>query len=402
MNVSLVIPSRGRPEHLKLVLSSLRFQRDVSFEVIVVSDMAEAEVRRLAPKDCRVKYLACDEANLSKARNLGIAASGSEIIAFCDDDAIPEPNWLARLTTPFSNPDVRSCCGFVRGRNGVSYQWKAMVVDAFGNDQALDIEGPTLSSEPIKTVGTNSAFRKSALLEVGGFDEAFRFFLEDADINRRLMQRGGQTVIMPDAEVHHAFAPSAFRYFNRVPKSLFEIGASKAHFCATHGHSTQMDEELAGFRAAQKERLIRFHDLGLLAGADIAGLLSSLEDGFVDGISRDAVTPLAPSAADFVPFADAGPKRQAVVLKAGFFGAKAKKAEAARLAADGIEVALIQFAYSTRKLSVRFVPEGYWVHRGGVFGQGLRSEPRFRFANRETRLAQEAARLASIRTNRTN
>jgi len=402
LNVSLIIPSRARPEHLKQVLSALRFQREVIFEVIVVTDLSEASVQALAPAGRRVKYVHCPEANLAKARNLGIAQSGGEIVAFCDDDAGPEPNWLSRLTAPFAEPDVRSACGFVRGRNGVSYQWKATRVDAYGNDHPLDVTDTTLSKEPVKTVGTNSAFRKAALLEIGGFDEAYRFFLEDADINLRLAKKGGLTAIVPRAEVHHAYAPSALRQFNRVPKSLFEIGASKAHFCAMHGNPANSQTELAEFYAAQRQRLIRFHDVGLLPGRGINAMLATLRDGFEEGKARDCVTGLGAKPHDFDAFAQDPAQAPAIVLRAGFFGARSKRREAAALAAQGQEVALIQFVYSPRKLSVSFTSEGYWLHRGGVFGQGLRQEPLVRVSTRTKRLDQEAARLASIRTNRTN
>ncbi|MCB2152739.1 MAG: glycosyltransferase, partial [Rhodobacteraceae bacterium] len=59
------------------------------------------------------------------ARNLGLAAAAGEIVAFIDDDAVPEPRWLARLTAPFADPGIAAAGGFVVGRNGISFQWRA-------------------------------------------------------------------------------------------------------------------------------------------------------------------------------------------------------------------------------------------------------------------------------------
>ncbi|MCB2123539.1 MAG: glycosyltransferase, partial [Rhodobacteraceae bacterium] len=66
------------------------------------------------------------------ARNLGLAAAAGEIVAFIDDDAVPEPRWLARLTAPFADPGIAAAGGFVVGRNGISFQWRASCADSHG------------------------------------------------------------------------------------------------------------------------------------------------------------------------------------------------------------------------------------------------------------------------------
>ncbi len=398
MKISLVIASRGRPNHLSRLLKALRFQREAAFEVIVVSDLPPETVASLAPETCRPRFVSCGQANVSKARNLGVEASGGEIVAFCDDDAVPEPRWLARLAHGFTDPEVHSACGFTRGRNGVSYQWKAMEIDGYGNDHPLEIAHAQKRQEPIKTVGTNMAFRKSALVEVGGFDEAYRFFLDDADLNMRLARLGGATWVDPEAEVQHAFAPSNQRHPNRVPKTLFEIGASKAFFCHQHGGVERLQTEIEEFRAAQSERLARFHNSGLLKGSEVASLLSTLDAGFVEGAQRKSTTSLRNVSGPFQPYRPAGEAPDRYVIGCGLLDAPAKKRKAAALARNGAEVSVVQFIYSPRRLSVRFTDEGYWLHRGGVFGQGPRSDPHFRLSTRWRRIAQEATRMERTRT----
>ncbi|MCK4861063.1 MAG: glycosyltransferase family 2 protein, partial [Rhodobacteraceae bacterium] len=88
--VSLIIVSQKRPEHLLRLLQSLRHQTHDSFEVIVVTDTEPS------PFVNHVKYIPFTNANISAARNAGIAVAAGEIIAFCDDDAIPDPPWLER------------------------------------------------------------------------------------------------------------------------------------------------------------------------------------------------------------------------------------------------------------------------------------------------------------------
>ena len=131
--VSVVIVNHTRRAELALTLKALECQRHRNFEVIVVSDMAEADrpASPLAPRWHRF-----DEPNISAARNIGLADAAGDLIAFCDDDAQPDFNWLEDLAPAFSDPKVGAAGGWVRGRNGVSFQWRTVVFDASGCDVA--------------------------------------------------------------------------------------------------------------------------------------------------------------------------------------------------------------------------------------------------------------------------
>ena len=99
---------------------------------------------------------------------------------------MPEPTWLERLVEPFQDADTGAAGGLVRGRNGVSVQWGFQEVDGYGNDWPVPASGAAFFGAPtpgrvLKTVGTNCAFRRAALAAIGGFDEAYRFFLEETD-----------------------------------------------------------------------------------------------------------------------------------------------------------------------------------------------------------------------------
>ena len=132
---SVIVVSRHRAAALGRCLMALAQQDHPQIEVIVVADpegLAAAKATGLALK--RVLF---DEANISAARNLGLAAAAAPVVAFIDDDAVAEPTWISRLCAAFADPQVVAATGFVRGRNGISYQWKACEVDAFGFDHPL-------------------------------------------------------------------------------------------------------------------------------------------------------------------------------------------------------------------------------------------------------------------------
>lgn len=113
--VSLIIVSRGRPAALARCVTAVMQLWYRPLEVIVVADRdGIARVSDL-PTGASVKQVRFEEANIARARNAGIAAASGQIIAFIDDDAVPEPSWLNHLVAPFSDPAVAIVGGFVKG-----------------------------------------------------------------------------------------------------------------------------------------------------------------------------------------------------------------------------------------------------------------------------------------------
>ena len=128
---------------------------------------------------------------------------------------------------------------FVIGRNGISFQWKAWVLDRVGFTSKIDVdeENPTILTPPVgnavKNEGTNMAARRSVLVDLEGFDPAYHFYLDETDLNMRLVVANHLTAIAPLARLHHGFAQSIRRHGDRVPRDLFDLGASWAVFKAS-------------------------------------------------------------------------------------------------------------------------------------------------------------------------
>ncbi len=399
--VSVIIPNHDRMVELGRALKALAFQTFRNFEVIVVSNQADLISERF-PEIAKTHLVSFEEANVSAARNLGVSQAQGELIAFLDDDAVPEALWLERLIAPFEDPEVGAVGGLVRGRNGVSFQWGPQEVDCFGNDWPLAFEkdritAPSRPDRVLKTVGTNCAFRASALADTG-FDEAYKFFLDETDLNWRLVQKGWSAVIIPDAEVHHGYAGSAYRTSERVPKSLKEIGASKAYFCKRFADPEQVPEELDGFRKDQRMRLIRALDLGLLPPSKVGGLLDSLEEGFVEGAGRvPRLRSLHKAERDFKRYCDADELPAPTLLTTTLLNRRRTHAKARALSRENQPVTVFEFSYTATMLTVRFTDDGYWVHRGGIYGRDARSGPLLRCTNLMQRIKKEAFRVAMQR-----
>lgn len=234
---SIIINTLNRAKFLRNTLQSLHYLRHEAFEVIVVNGPSTDETAEIIAENAGAIIAAeCPEPNLSMSRNIGIARARGDVVCFIDDDAIPEPDWLDELETHYSDRQVGAVGGFTRDHTGVTFQARALVCDEFGGSKNFDrVEDALQFLEEnerfyFSQTGTNSSFRRSALLQVGGFDEHYAYFLDETDVNLRIVQAGYKVVYAPTAEVHHKYAPSHLRNERRVPTSLFKPASSKAYF----------------------------------------------------------------------------------------------------------------------------------------------------------------------------
>ncbi len=400
--VSLIVPNRGRLEELAQLLRALSYQNHPNFELLIITDQPEA-VARLSHAD-RAQIFTCQSANIATARNIGLAHAAGEIIAFCDDDALPEPTWLARLIAPFAQDNLGAVSGPVIGRNGVSQQWGLCEIGDDGADTRLPEPQDTRIFAPkrpraIKTAGTNCAFARAVFDQLGGFDEAFHYYLDEADVNLRLNASTFRTAYVPDARVMHGYAASAQRRQNRAPKSLFEIGASHAVFLRKHLDKTARPAATTSFQTAQRKRLIALMTIGLIEPRDIAPLMTTLAAGIEAGNTRDFnKTTLTPNANDFRPFNTAKTKPEHRILRARLFTRARRHREAKALAAKGHPVTVIEVLPSARALTRRFTKNGYWLSRVGQFGPLERRAPQLYARSNAATFRAEAAAITRFRT----
>lgn len=399
--VSVIVVSRGRGESLGLTLIGLSRLIHDTYEIVVVADAEGQEAVRRARLTDEVKLIPFADPNISAARNRGIAAAAGEILAFIDDDAVPEPTWLSYLTTPFDDPQVAATGGFVIGRNGISFQWKASSVDYAARTDPLPVDEtrPTVLTPPpgraIKTEGTNMAFRRSVLAGLGGFDPAYRFYLDDTDLDMRLAKAGHATAIAPLARVHHAFAPSARRAPSRAPRDLYEIGASLSVYLRRHCPEPEREAIVDAFIRSRDASLIGHMITGRLEPRDVQRLRKRLRDGVDAGKTRDLppLPAIGHSNAPFLPFASRT-NESGITLSGSFRARRALRRKAAEMAAEGKSVTLFLFSPTALYHRVRMRREGYWEQAGGIWGRSDRQDRIVRLTTVRKRLLREIKRIA--------
>ncbi|MBA84714.1 MAG: glycosyl transferase [Rhodobacteraceae bacterium] len=402
--ISVVVVSRGRPASLSLCLTGLARLYYRNHEVIVVADAAGLSAARALPFARHLKLIPYEVANISGARNLGISASAGEIVAFIDDDAVPEPTWLTHLAEAFSDSKVGAAGGFVIGRNGISWQWKARALNTGGQASALNVdESVTTVLHPsagraVKTEGTNMAVRRWVLKKLGGFDENFRFYMDETDLNMRLAQLGIATAIVPSAIVHHAYAPSARRRQDRAVLDLSDIGRSSALFWRKHALHQDRGRFRTDLETELRKRVLRQMTAGLLEPGAARAALKSLQTGLTEGAVALQVPPthIARRPDDFLRFPSLATGK-AITLCSGRLGRRKMMQQARDLAAQGHTVSAYSLTKTAVFHTVKFLPDGYWLQTGGQFGRSNRGTALFRLISRKSRLRQERNRVRKWR-----
>jgi len=402
---SVVVVSRERPELLARCLTGLSQLYHTNFEVVVVADASgRSGIEHLPFARC-IKIVEFEDANISAARNLGISHAAGELIAFIDDDAVPEPTWLCNLTQAFEQSDIAAVGGFVMGRNGISYQWKAGTVDTVGRRTGIDVpdEGwsvpATTAPNATKTEGTNCAFRRAVLVDLGGFDERFHYYLDETDLNMRCARAGLKTAIAPNALVHHGFAASTIRTASRIPTDLHEIGASSAVFHAKyHGEDSQINAR-DETRKHQQIRLAKLAKCGRLTTDETRDLLKTFDEGYEQGLHRKYLqkVSLTQAKTPFLRFLSNMKPAEMKVLSGRIWSARSLRKKAGDMVAQGHRVSLFIFSPTSAFHRVRFDADGYWEQRGGLFGKSLRDGSVVQFWSFKKRLKAEVSRNAKQR-----
>lgn len=403
MLVSVVVLSRERGALLRCALQSLRVQSYAPFEVIVVGDAeAEAAICALGLQDKTV-FVPFDAPNVAAARNAGLAAAQGEVIAFIDDDAVAETHWLAALMQGFQTPEVLVVGGFVRARNGISYQWRGETVSSVGTHTKLDLPDDQISFIPAtpkmapEVMGTNCAYRTAALREIGGFDTGFAYFLDESDVNYRLAQIGAVTAIVPWAQVHHGLAPTGQRGAGNVPNSLGQMARSLMLFLDKHADPDLHERAIERLRHAQKVRLLTHMRLGRITPFGVLKLLNSFDRATAADPSEAAIEAQFASERSIVRVFRSKPPLESVTFVAWPWQRKTVLDRAAKAAAGGSAVTVFELSPSTLFHRVWFDSRGFWIHRGGIWGRSDRASRLVQLMRRKTRVAKEIAARAKSR-----
>jgi len=255
--ISVVVCTRDRPGELAGCLAALRRQVHRAFEVVVVDNGSKDGSTKSVVERSGCRYVREPRPGLDIARDTGWRNARHEIVAYTDDDARPDPGWLAAVAAGFSSPDVIATTGLVVPAE-LETRAQALFEDAYGGMgkgfvlRLHSRRGRDLTYWPhLYGAGCNMAFRRAFLEAGGGFDPALDVGTPtggggDLDMLQRVIESGGAICYRPDALVRHVHR----RTVKGLQRQLFDNGRGYAAFVVATLARAPRGERLAILRSA--------------------------------------------------------------------------------------------------------------------------------------------------------
>ena len=231
--ISVVVCTHNRADKLANCLARLADQSldRSSYEVVVVDDSSTDETAFIAERFDSM--LIQNERNLGPAvsRNIGVEAASAPLIAFTDDDCLPDRNWLGELVSTFDDKAVVAAGGriqparsdrlllrYYEANNPLSHNpyrpgRGGGALERFGSYLHASFHLHELSDrqQDLLTIASaNMTIRRSAFELAGGFSNRFGLGGEDDDLCLRLQRLRPKAVLRysPRAVVAHDYDPS--------------------------------------------------------------------------------------------------------------------------------------------------------------------------------------------------
>lgn len=220
---SVVICTRNRAAFLADAIRSVLDQQYPAdrYELLVVDngssdDTAAVVAPFLTASAVPVSYLREPRLGVSFARNLGIARSRHDYVAYLDDDIVAGPTWLAALDAAIRGHGARAVGGRIEAvlePSCAAPEWwrDGNVRTLFGLDHSRHLMGATVAAIrwPLWLATGNSAYARALLIELGGFRTDFgprgrrRHVAEDIHLNLQLERAGVPLYYAHEAWVRH-------------------------------------------------------------------------------------------------------------------------------------------------------------------------------------------------------
>ncbi len=196
-SISVVVCTYNGSMTIRDCMEGLKALEYPNFEVIVVNDGSIDKTAEIV-SEYGFTLISTENRGLGSARNTGLMAAKGEIVAYTDDDARPDPHWLQYLGHSF----MQGTFAGIGGPN-IAPAGDGWIADCVANSPG----GPVhvlLSDRVAEHIpGCNMAFRRDALMAIGGCDTIYRVAGDDVDLCWRIQQQGGVLGFSPAAVVWH-------------------------------------------------------------------------------------------------------------------------------------------------------------------------------------------------------
>jgi len=202
MDVSVVLCTYSSEmyDHFKEAAESVLSQTHDEIELVVIVDGTEAVYTNAVEEygDYANVVLHCNEENvgLLESRNTGVKLANGDVVAFIDDDAIADEQWIEELVRTYERTDAIAAGGkmipdWVAGKPSflpAEFYWLIGVTHRGFPDASVEVRN---------TNGSNISFRRNVFLKLDGFDPAIGGRTGDANL------QGGETELCSRMRAHY-------------------------------------------------------------------------------------------------------------------------------------------------------------------------------------------------------
>jgi cellulose synthase/poly-beta-1,6-N-acetylglucosamine synthase-like glycosyltransferase len=200
-------------------------------EIIVIDDASTDTTSKILSGYSRIQVLRGGHQGPSAARNRALKLAKGEFIAFTDADCIVPPEWLKQLMRGFESNLIAGVGGIQKPRQDASPM--ELLVDKVFNGLGF-VATYSRKKQQLGLIDHNAScnviYRKSVLVELGGFDEAL-WPGEDVELDYRIIKAGYRLVQNPNAAVWHK-RPTNFPQFNAM---MYKYGQAQAYLVLRYG-----------------------------------------------------------------------------------------------------------------------------------------------------------------------
>ena len=234
ISVSVIIPAYNCEGTIALTLKAFAQQTyGASVEVIVVDDGSKDQTRSVVEKFANVKYFYQDNAGPAAARNRGVNESKGDVILFTDSDCIPYANWIEVMVSSLLGLKV----SVISGSYDIFNKGNILARSIFDE---INYRHQRLMPDYPKSFGSyNFCAWKKAFLEVGGFNEEYKFASgEDNDLSYKFLRAGHNIFFERKSKVMHIFPTNIFRYL----KEQYRHGFWRAKMYTDHPQMSRGDD----------------------------------------------------------------------------------------------------------------------------------------------------------------
>jgi glycosyltransferase involved in cell wall biosynthesis len=240
-NISVVIPTYNSEKFIGRVLNAI-YKRGtcIPSQVIVVDGISKDSTIQ-EKKNYPVEIILNPKRTAAAARNIGIKSAKEAIIAFTDSDCIPAENWLQKIDECFrGNPELVGVGGkmlpFMPKNDIEVFSGNIFLneIMKFPNQAFI----PSNKFLPGSFITANCAYRKEALMDIGGFNEFFANNGEDIELFWRMIDKfPGLLLYDPSIIVYHSF-PDSYR---KLFKKYFQYGIASSKLARFHLNTPRLD-----------------------------------------------------------------------------------------------------------------------------------------------------------------